>query len=185
MAASASSCRARRVAGPRRRAGTFPFMTVLLPIFVRAVAVDVAEGATLIEVVAQATFERPGVRKTTIGLAFQNCLAVTSDFEDPTGSRRKRHLAEIGSERRKQLLREPGRTEKPATLRTIANGNPWSEVAHHRLLKASRREQSLRDRPADPWIEHWHTERRKIPGVARGEREVVNEGGRGKEPVHR
>jgi hypothetical protein len=95
------------------------------------------------------------------------------------------HLAEIGPERREQLLREPGRAQEPATLRTIANGDPWPEVAHQGLLKVSRQEQSLRDAPADPWIEHWHAERREIPGVAGSERQVVDEGGRGEKPVHR
>jgi hypothetical protein len=103
---------------------------VLLPVFIRAVAVDVAEIATWIETVAQATFERLGVWKTAIGLAFPNRLAVVSDFEDPAGSRRERHLAELGPERRKQLLREPGRAQKPPALGAIADGDPWSEVAH-------------------------------------------------------
>ena len=143
-----------------------------------------AEIATWIEPVAQATFERLGVWKTAIRLALPNRLAVIGDFEDAAGSRRERHLAEIRPERRKQFLSESGRTEKPATLRTVVNGDPWSEVAHQNLPKRSRREQSLRGAPADPWIEHWHAERRKIPGVAGGERQIVDEGGRGEKPVH-
>ena len=105
---------------------------VSLPVFVRAVAVDVAEIATWIEAIAPAAFERLGVRKTAIGLAFPNRLAVVSDFEDAAGSRRERHLAELGPERRKPFLREPRRTEKPTTLRTVANGDPWSEVSSPR-----------------------------------------------------
>jgi hypothetical protein len=166
-------------------AGTLPLTMVSLPVFVRARAVDVAEIATWIEPVAQATFERLGVWKTAIRLVLPNRLAIIGDFEDAADSRRERHLSEIGPERQKKFLSEPGRTDQPATLRTIANGDPWPEVAHQGLLNASRQEQSLRDAPADPWIEHWHAERHKIPGVAGGERQVVDEGGRGEKPVHR
>jgi hypothetical protein len=70
-------------------AGTLPLTMVSLPVFVRARAVDVAEIATWIEPVAQATFERLGVGKAAIGLALPNRLAVASDFEDAAGSRRE------------------------------------------------------------------------------------------------
>ena len=62
----------------------------LTPFFVRAVAVDVAEIATWIEPVPQGTFERLDVRKTTIGLAPPNRLAVIGDFEDVADYRRER-----------------------------------------------------------------------------------------------
>ena len=61
-----------------------------------AVSVDVAEIATWVEPVAQAAFESLGVWKPAIGLALPNRLAVIGDFEDPAGSRRERHLAELG-----------------------------------------------------------------------------------------
>jgi hypothetical protein len=69
---------------------------VSLPVFVRARAVDVAEIATWIEPVAQATFERLGVWKTAIRLVLPNRLAIIGDFEDAADSRRERHLSEIG-----------------------------------------------------------------------------------------
>ncbi len=93
--------------------------------------------ATRIEAVPQAPFERLDVRKAAISFAFPNRLAVASDFEDAADSRRERHLTDIGPERRKQFLRELGRAQKPPALGAIADHDPWSEVAHQGLLKAS------------------------------------------------
>ena len=131
MATSASSYWARRVSGSRWGAGTLPLTMVSLPVFVRARAVDRSRLGS----------SRSRRRRLSVLASGKPPSALRSQIVSPSQVISKTppvpgasHLAEIGPERREQLLREPGRAQEPATLRTIANGDPWSEVTHQGLL---------------------------------------------------
>ncbi|ETH15671.1 transposase, IS481 family [Bordetella pertussis STO1-SEAT-0007] len=91
-------------------------------------AVDMAERTARIEMVAHPLLEHLGLGKAAVDLAVPQRRAVVVDAEHPAGAGHQGHLAQVGAEGRKQLLRHPGRAQQPLALRAILDGDAGGMV---------------------------------------------------------